>query len=178
MKLVDEPLTGVKVLQPFIHRDVRGDFVKPFHENQLAEYGIKMTVREEFFSTSSRNVIRGFHFQDPPHAHAKLIYCISGRVLDVVLDIRRNSPTYGKCAGVELSSENHHLIYIPVGFAHAFASLEDGSCLVYKTDKVHAPEADSGVLWNSVDFDWPINDPVLSGRDSTFEALKSFRSPF
>ncbi len=165
-------------MEPFIHRDPRGDFVKPFHEGQLAEHCISLELKEEFFSTSAANVIRGFHFQKPPHAHAKLIYCIGGRVLDVVIDIRKHSPTYGQCAGIELSVENHHVIYIPVGFAHAFASLEDGSCLVYKTDAAHAPQADAGILWSSVDFDWPFTEPLISARDAGFESLKDFNSPF
>lgn len=178
MKLICQPLPGVKVIEPFIHRDPRGDFVKPFHEGQLAEYDISLEIKEEFFSTSAANVLRGFHFQKPPHAHAKLIYCISGRVLDVVVDIRKDSRTYGQCAGVELSAENHHVIHIPVGFAHAFASLEDGSCLVYKTNAVHAPEADAGILWSSVDFDWPVEKPLISGRDARFDTLERFDSPF
>ena len=152
--------------------------MKPFHEGQLAALGISFELKEEFFSTSASNVIRGFHFQKPPHAHAKLIYCISGRVLDVVMDIRNQSPTYGHTVGIELSAENHHVVYIPVGFAHAFASLEDGSCLVYKTDAVHAPDADSGILWSSVDFDWPFREPITSVRDQAFPALEAFTSPF
>lgn len=178
MKLISQPLPGVKVLEPFIHRDPRGDFVKPFHEGQLAEHDISLELKEEFFSTSAANVVRGFHFQKPPYAHAKIIYCISGRVLDVVMDIRKDSPSYGQCAGIEISADNHHVVYIPVGFAHAFASLEDGSCLVYKTDAVHAPEADAGILWSSVDFDWPFQAPLISERDAAFEALEGFKSPF
>lgn len=178
MKLITELLSGVKVLEPFVHRDPRGDFVKPFHAGQLLEHGISLELEEEFFSTSAANVVRGFHFQTPPHAHAKLIYCITGRVLDVVVDIRRESLTYGQCAGVELSAENHYIIFIPVGFAHAFASLEDGSCLVYKTDSVYVPESDAGLLWSSVDFDWPIDDPMLSERDAVFEPFHAFESPF
>lgn len=178
MKLISEPLPGVKVLEPFIHRDPRGDFVKPFHEGQLAEHGISMELKEEFFSTSTTNVIRGFHFQKPQHAHAKLIYCINGRVLDVVLDIRKDSSTYGHCASVELSCDNHYVIYIPIGFAHAFASLVDDSCLVYKTDTVYAPDADAGILWDSVDFVWPFDRPTLSPRDREFPKIEEFSSPF
>lgn len=166
------------VLKPFVHRDSRGEFVKPFHEEQLKAKGIKFDVKEEFFSTSAVNVIRGFHFQAPPHAHAKLVYCINGRVLDVIMDIRKGSPTYGQCAGVDLSAENHHLIFIPVGFAHAFASLEEESCLIYKTDSVYAPDADAGILWSSVNFDWPFQDPIISDRDGAFTDFRSFNSPF
>jgi dTDP-4-dehydrorhamnose 3,5-epimerase len=178
LKLISSPLSGVKVLKPFIHQDHRGDFVKSFHVVQLQKHDISIEIKEEFFSYSKTNVIRGFHFQNPPHAHAKLIYCIKGRVLDVVMDLRKSSDTYGRCTGVELSDENHYIVYIPVGFAHAFASLEDHSCLVYKTDTVHVPSADDGILWSSVDFNWPIKNPDISIRDADFKKFSNFESPF
>ncbi len=178
MTLIDEQLPGVKVLKPFVFEDARGNFVKPFHEGQLAEHGISMTVREEFFSTSAKDVLRGMHFQIPPHEHQKLIYCISGRVLDVLLDLRKGSPTFGRSVGLELSAANHHLVYVPVGIAHGFASLEDHSCLVYKTDAVHSPAHDCGIAWNSFGFEWPITAPVISGRDLTHPEFGGFDSPF
>ena len=122
--------------------------------------------------------MRGLHFQVPPHEHSKLIYCIRGRVTDVIMDIRVGSPTYGKCASIELSAENHLVIYIPRGFAHGFASLENNSCLVYKTDSIHAPQSDGGIRWDSIDFTWPFDSPVISERDSSFPAFEDFRSPF
>ena len=179
MQLIDEPLPGVKVLKPFVFEDSRGNFVKPFHEEQLAAHGIAMTVREEFFSTSAAAVLRGMHFQVPPHAHQKLVYCITGRVLDVVLDLRQESPTFGQARGFELSALNRHVVHIPVGFAHGFLSREDNSCLVYKTDAVHAAASDGGVLWDSFGFEWPIQEePVISARDGQFPALAEFQSPF
>ena len=178
MKLISSPLPGVKVLKPFIHQDHRGDFVKPFHVGQLQEHNISIEIKEEFFSYSNTNVIRGFHFQNPPHAHAKLIYCIKGCVLDVVMDIRKSSEAYGQCTEIELSDENHFIVYIPVGFAHAFASLEENSCLVYKTDSVHVPSADDGILWSSVDFNWPLKNPDISTRDAGFKKFANFVSPF
>ena len=180
MTLIDEPLPGVKILRPFIFKDSRGCFIKPFHEGQLAEHGIQMTVREEFFSTSAACVLRGMHCQVPPHAHQKLVCCITGRVLDVVLDLRRNSPAYGQVASFELSATNRHVAYIPKGFAHGFLSLEDDSCLVYITDAVHAPESDAGILWNSFNFDWPLADldPIVSSRDLTLPRFNDFTSPF
>jgi len=181
MELISEPLPGVKILRPFIFEDSRGNFVKPFHEDQLATHGIAMTIREEFFSTSSKGVIRGMHFQLPPHAHQKIVYCITGKVIDVLLDLRVNSPTFGESVGFELSAENRYLVHIPIGFAHGFLSLEDHSCLVYKTDAVHAPAYDSGILWNSFKYDWPISrftSPEISARDSLHPSLKNFNSPF
>ncbi len=180
MQLISEPLPGVKILRPFVFEDARGNFVKPFHEDQLAKHGIEMTVREEFFSTSAAGVLRGMHFQVPPHAHQKLVYCITGKVLDVLLDLRKDSPTFGKSIGFELSAANRHLVHIPVGFAHGFLSLEDNSCLVYKTDAVHAPDHDAGILWNSFGFDWPIDDitPTISTRDLAHPRFVDFASPF
>lgn len=178
MKLIDEPLPGVKVLRPFIFEDERGNFVKPFHEGQLAEQGISMTVREEFFSTSAKDVLRGMHFQIPPHSHQKLIYCISGRVLDVLLDLRKQSVTFGRSVGIELSAANHHVVSVPLGFAHGFLSLEDNSCLVYKTDAVHSPESDLGVRWDSFGFDWPVAAGIISERDLNHPPLSDFTNPF
>lgn len=178
MKLLSEPLPGIKVLEPFVHRDPRGDFVKPYHEKELLGHGIKLVVREEFFSISTRGVVRGMHFQIPPAAHSKLIYCIRGSALDVVLDLRKNSPAFGKSAAVELSAANRHVIFIPAGFAHGFASLEDETCLVYKTDHIHTPSAEGGILWNSFGFDWPFENPTLSARDAALPAFAGFTSPF
>jgi dTDP-4-dehydrorhamnose 3,5-epimerase len=180
MELIAEPLPGVKILRPFVFEDARGNFVKPFHKGQLAAHGISLVVREEFFSTSAAGVLRGMHFQVPPHAHQKLIYCITGRVIDVVLDLREGSPTFGKAATFELSATNRHVVYLPVGFAHGFLSMEDGSCLIYKTDAVHAPDCDRGIRWDSFGFDWPVGDsqPVISARDLEHPSFPQFDTPF
>jgi dTDP-4-dehydrorhamnose 3,5-epimerase len=178
MQLIDEPLPGVKVLKPFIFEDARGNFVKPFHEDQLAVHGIQLVVREEFYSTSAAGVLRGMHFQIPPHAHQKLIYCLQGKVCDVLLDLRTDSPTFGQSVGLELSSANKHVVYLPVGIAHGFVSLEDGSCLVYKTDAVHAPSHDCGIRWDSFGFAWPHENPFISGRDLQHPRFSDFSNPF
>ena len=181
MELIDEPLPGVKILKPYIFEDSRGSFVKPFHEHQLAVHGVAMTVREEFFSTSSVGVIRGMHFQMPPHAHQKLVYCITGKVLDVLLDLRKKSPTFGQCRSFELSAVNRHMVYIPVGFAHGFLSMQPDSCLIYKTDAVHEASADAGIHWKSFGFAWPeavATDSGLSLRDQNHPSFRDFDSPF
>ena len=178
MHIQSEPLPGIKIIKPYSHKDTRGKFVKTFHEGQFAELGIQMKIREEFFSISSQNVLRGMHFQTPPNAHQKLVYCIRGSVLDVVLDLRKGSTSYGKSAAFKLSETNGHLVYIPIGFAHGFLSLENDSCLVYKTDSVHAPANDSGIHWNSIGYSWGISQPILSPRDEAFPTLNSFNSPF
>ena len=178
MKRIKEYLGGIQLIEPFVFSDARGCFVKPFHQKQLARLGIRMAVQEEFYSTSAYNVLRGMHFQAPPHAHSKLIYCTRGAILDVVVDLRRGSPTYGKVASFELSEENRRVVYIPVGFGHGFLSLADCSCLVYKTDSVYAPAYDFGVRWDSIDFNWPVAQPLLSSRDKEFPTLAGWLSPF
>ena len=181
MQLIDEPLLGVKILRPFVSKDARGNFVKSFHEDQLADHGIHLTIKEEFFSTSSAKVLRGMHFQAPPHAHQKLVYCITGRVTDVLLDLRKDSPTFGKSTAFELSAANRHIVYIPVGFAHGFLSEEDNSCLVYKTDCAHSVASDLGILWDSFGFEWPTPDgspAIISDRDHKHPRLQDFNSPF
>ncbi len=178
MQLIDEPLPGVKVLKPFIFEDARGNFVKPFHEDQLLQHEISMTVREEFYSTSAKNVLRGMHFQIPPHAHQKLVYCISGEVIDVLLDLRRKSPTYGKAVSINISYNNKHVLYIPKGIAHGFLSLRDNTCLIYKTDAVHSNLHDKGIAWNSFGFEWPSIEPIISVRDLSHTSFLDFSSPF
>lgn len=178
MQLISEPLPGVKILRPLVFEDSRGNFVKPFHEGQLAEHGIHMSVKEEFFSTSEAGVLRGMHFQVPPHAHQKMVYCITGCVMDVLLDLRQDSPTFGQAVSFELSAANRHVVYIPRGIAHGFLAKEPKSCLVYKTDAVHAPTHDTGIHWASFGFDWQVKGPVISSRDVAFGPLAAFDSPF
>jgi len=177
-ELLREPLPGVKILRPFQHADERGCFVKTFHDGGLASHGLHMILREEFYSVSARNVIRGMHFQLPPHAHQKIVTCLRGRVLDVVLDLRQGSPAYGKSVALELSDRNRLIAWLPVGVAHGFLSLEDDSCVVYKTDTVHNPAFDSGLRWDSFGFPWPVDNPVLSPRDLHHPGFAEFTTPF
>jgi len=180
MELLAEPLPGIKILRPPTFEDARGGFVKTFHDGQLAAHDIAMTVREEFFSTSGVGVLRGMHFQLPPHAHQKLVYCITGRVLDVVLDLRKGSATFGQSVGFELTEANRYIAYIPVGFAHGFLSLEPSTRMIYKTDAVHAPEYDWGIRFDSFGFAWPDCgvQPVISPRDRAHPSMGDFDSPF
>jgi dTDP-4-dehydrorhamnose 3,5-epimerase/CDP-3, 6-dideoxy-D-glycero-D-glycero-4-hexulose-5-epimerase len=177
-EIVDEPLAGLKLIQPRIFNDERGSFIKSYHSKQMKEFGIEFSLEEEFYSISKRNVLRGMHFQLPPHAHDKIVYCLAGEVLDVVLDIRKGSDTYGQSYATQLSANNRQILFIPKGIAHGFLSLSENSCMVYKTSAVYAPEADSGILWNSFEFNWPTMSPILSSRDSEFVSLSNFKSPF
>lgn len=171
-------LDGLLLARPRLFADARGSFVKTFHEGFFREAGIAFTLREEFFSVSKQNVIRGMHFQTPPSAHNKLVYCVTGKILDVVLDIRTSSPTYGAFRSFELSAENRLLLYIPIGFAHGFRALTDDACMIYKTDALYDPSRDCGIRWDSFDFDWGAATPVVSERDAAFPAFADYPSPF
>jgi dTDP-4-dehydrorhamnose 3,5-epimerase len=169
---------GLTLLQPRVFEDSRGFFVKTFHAEIFYQLGIPFEPREEYYSISSAGVLRGMHFQSPPAAHAKLVYCLGGRVLDVVLDMRRDMPTFGHAFSCMLDNVRREVLFIPKGFAHGFLALEDNSLMVYKTETIHAPASDAGIAWNSFGFEWPTNSPVLSERDSRFPAWQGFSSPF
>lgn len=178
MKAQDTALAGVKMLEVPAFKDVRGGFVKSFHAPSFEQLGLRTDWLEDYFTTSAKNVVRGMHFQEPPAQHAKLVFCVAGRVLDVILDIRTDSPTFGKAIGVELTPDSGIGLYVPVGCAHGFLSLIDDSVMYYKVTSVHAPNHDRGVAWDSFGFDWPVGDPVLSERDLSHPALADYVSPF
>lgn len=178
MEFIPTELPGLCLIRPRLFQDARGSFVKTYHQDAFREAGLDFAPREEFFSTSAKNVLRGMHFQLPPAAHAKLVYCLAGGVLDVVLDLRKNSPTFGCFQVRELNAANREMFFIPVGFAHGFLALTENATMVYQTDTVHSPAHDAGVRWDSFGFDWPVKNPVLSERDKNFCALAEFPSPF
>jgi dTDP-4-dehydrorhamnose 3,5-epimerase len=158
--------------------DRRGSFIKLFNQDVFAGLGLRTDWREEYFSLSARGVIRGMHFQVPPHEHAKLVHCLSGQAFDVVLDLRRGSPTFGKSQAVLLDADKGNGIYIPAGIAHGFLALTDDCLMHYKVTSVHAAAADKGILWSSFGQEWPEAAPVLSERDSAHPPLAAFASPF
>ncbi len=176
--LYETGLAGCFEVRFHPHRDARGLFLKTYHEAIFRSLELCTEWREEFVSTSARGVIRGMHFQVPPHQHTKLVVCLAGRVLDVVVDLRAGSPTYGTCASVELSADRANAMYVPEGFAHGFLALENGSTLLYKVSSMHAPTHDHGLRWDSIGFDWPISSPILSFRDAEFGSLAAFQTPF
>ena len=178
MKLIETGLADLWVLKPDVLADRRGCFVKTYHANLFTELDLPFTPRESYFSVSAQGVVRGMHFQLPPAAQAKLVYCIAGRVLDVVLDLRRTSASRGQAFARELSAAHRELLFIPIGFAHGFLALEDGSTMVYQTSTVHSPPHDTGIRWDSFGFRWPVSDPILSERDGRFPAWSDFSSPF
>lgn len=179
MKSIKETnIKGVFEIEMFHVGDDRGAFVKPYHADTLEKWGLQSSFKESFYSTNNRGVVRGMHFQRPPHAHEKLVYCSSGRLTDVILDIRKDSPTFGQWAEVELSGDNFKAVYMPIGVAHGFSVLEDNTCMVYLTSTVHNAESDAGVLWNSFGYKWPFLYPTNSERDKTFPNLQDLDSPF
>jgi dTDP-4-dehydrorhamnose 3,5-epimerase/CDP-3, 6-dideoxy-D-glycero-D-glycero-4-hexulose-5-epimerase len=158
--------------------DTRGVFVKTWNSELFSDNGVSFQSLESFYSISAKDVLRGMHFQLPPYQHAKLVYCPIGSILDVILDIRIDSPAFGKCVAIELSETNNKAIYLPEGCAHGFLSLSDNSMTVYQVSTIHSPAADQGILWNSFGFNWPIDSPLISSRDSEFPEFQMFNSPF
>ena len=165
-------------LQPKKFEDNRGSFVKTFHEKNFQDMGLDTHFAEEYYSISYQNVIRGLHFQLPPHDHTKIVYCVQGEVKDVVVDLRVNSPTYGQFEIFDLSAEIANLIYIPSGLAHGFQVMSETAIMIYKVSTVYHPESDTGILWDSVGIPWKIDNPIISQRDSSFINFSDFQSPF
>jgi dTDP-4-dehydrorhamnose 3,5-epimerase/CDP-3, 6-dideoxy-D-glycero-D-glycero-4-hexulose-5-epimerase len=177
MDVVEEPLPGVYRIRLRELADARGRFVKTYSHSTFLAAGIAFDFREEYFSVSKKNVVRGMHFQIPPHDHDKVVYCAVGAVEDVLLDIR-SGPEYGRVYSIVLSSDQPEVLFIAKGVAHGFRSLTDDSLMVYKTSTEYAPQHDRGILWNSFGHDWRISDPILSDRDRCHPAIGEFVSPF
>ncbi len=178
MQIVETKLPGVFFVETDAYEDERGSFVKTFHENIFKNKNIGVDFRESFYSVSKKDVIRGMHFHLPPKAHAKLIYVTSGSILDVVLDLRVGSPTYGQYESIIMSQKNRKMTHIPVGCAHGFLALEDNTCTVYLQSDVYSKEHDAGIHIDSFGMDWQIENPILSKRDKEFESFDTFNSPF
>lgn len=172
------PLAGASLITLPLFSDERGSFVKTFHQLWLHENGIEFDLRESYFSSSKKDVIRGMHFQLPPHDHAKIVFCPQGAIMDVIVDLRRDSPTYGKYVATELSAQNHKAYYIPPGFAHGFKALTDEAMTYYLVTSMYSKEHDTGIRFDSFGFDWDCTQPILSSRDLSFPGLDLFQSPF
>jgi len=154
------PLEGAYVITLPAFPDDRGVFIKTFHETSFRETGISFNLKESYFSTSKKDVIRGMHFQMPPYQHSKIVFCPYGAILDVIVDLRKDSSTYGQYHAQELSLENHKAYYIPEGFAHGFKSLSEGAITYYLVSSEYSKEYDTGIRFDSFGFDW---DAYLSG---------------
>ena len=167
------------LVKPKVFRDNRGFFLESYSRKVFQEHGIKADFVQDNHSLSvERGVLRGIHFQKAPHAQAKLVRVTKGKVFDVIVDLRRDSPTFLKWQGFELSSENFLLLFVPRGFGHAFCTLEERTEFLYKTDNFYAPEADRGIIWNDPDLgiQWPVSEPILSEKDKLLPRLKEVKN--
>lgn len=178
MRFTKTTIKDLLIIESHFFSDGRGVLVKPFEYNEFFARGLQCNYEESFYSTSQKGVVRGFHFQLPPKTSEKLVWVSHGAILDVVLDLRTKSETFKQTFSIDLSSENHKAIYLPKGMAHAFCVLSNYATVHYQISKAYSPEHDSGVRWNSVVFDWPVKNPIVSKRDNELPELKSFKSPF
>lgn len=181
MNVIDTELEGVKIIEPTIFKDARGYFFESFSQKEFNEKVAPITFMQDNESKSTYGVIRGLHYQKPPYAQSKLVRCVRGKVLDVAVDIRKGSPTYGKHVAVELSEDNHRQLFIPKGFAHGFAVLSDEAVFQYKCDEFYHPEVADGisVIDETLGIDWKIKDNInVLDRDIKGFSFNEFETPF
>lgn len=182
MEVIKTGIEGVVVIEPRIFKDERGYFFESFSQREFNEKVMPVNFVQDNESMSSYGVMRGLHFQLPPFTQSKLVRCVKGSVLDVAVDIRKGSPTYGEHVAVELSEDNHLQFFIPRGFAHGFAVLSEVAVFQYKCDNYYAPQADGGIniLDEGIGIDWkiPTDKAILSEKDTKHPLLRDFESPF
>ena len=181
MQIEKTALPGVLILVPSRHGDSRGFFAESWNRRTLREAGLDLPefVQDNHSLSAAVGTLRGLHFQAPPHAQGKLVRCGRGRLLDVAVDVRRGSPSYGRWVAEELSFENGRQLWIPAGFLHGFVTREPDTEICYKCTDHYAPDCDGGVAWDSVGIDWGLDGaPVLSAKDAAAPALADFDSPF
>ena len=182
MKFIKTAIPDVCIIEPSVFGDDRGYFLESFNLEKFEENIFPIKFVQDNESKSSRGVLRGLHFQKPPFAQAKLVRCIEGCVIDVAVDIRKGSPTYGKHVSVELSGENKKQLFVPRGFAHGFSVLSENAVFAYKVDNRYAPESDSGIRYDDkeLNINWGLNeeDIQLSFKDKELESFKNLDSPF
>lgn len=182
MEVIKTNIEGVVIIEPKVFKDARGYFFESFSQREFEEKVRKINFVQDNESMSSYGVMRGLHFQRPPFTQSKLVRCVKGRVLDVAVDIRKGSPTYGQHVAVELTEDNHRQFFVPRGFAHGFAVLSEIAVFQYKCDNFYAPEADGGINIKdeSLGIDWQTltSNAILSDKDLKHAYLKDFDSPF
>jgi dTDP-4-dehydrorhamnose 3,5-epimerase len=180
MNIAETEFEGLLVIESRVYHDSRGYFFEGYNKNTLAEKGLDITVAQTNISKSEANVVRGLHFQNPPFAQGKLIRVLKDAVLDVVVDIRKESSTYGKYYSLELTEENCKALWVPEGFAHGFKTLEDDTLFYYDCTKVYNKDFEGSVLWNdpSLNIEWDIADPILSPKDENGQLFENFFSQF
>ena len=182
MEVIKTAIDGVVIIEPKVFKDQRGYFFESFSQREFEAKVRKINFVQDNESMSSYGVMRGLHFQRPPYTQSKLVRCVKGKVLDVAVDIRKGSPTYGQHVAVELSEDNHRQFFVPRGFAHGFAVLSDTAVFQYKCDNFYAPQADGGISIKDerLGIDWkiPTDMVILSEKDTLHSCLKDFDSPF
>lgn len=171
-------IPGVYIIFPDIFQDERGRFVKHLNRGLLKERGLDFRIAEGYYSLSRKRVLRGIHFQIPPHEHFKTVFCPFGKILDVIVDLRKGSPSYGRVFSVEIDPERAGMLYLPPGIGHGFYTLTDEAIVMYNVSSAHQPGSDSGILWSSIDMEWPDTVPVISERDKDLVPFEQFRTPF
>lgn len=183
MEVIQTKIEGVLIIKPKVFGDERGYFFESFNQKDFtAQTGYDITFVQDNESKSKYGVLRGLHFQKPPYTQSKLVRVVKGRVLDVAVDIRKNSPTYGEYVSVELTEENHLQFFIPKGFAHGFSVLSEEAIFQYKCDEFYNPQSEGALAWNdnTLNIDWklPFNDVILSEKDKNHPMFNDFVSPF
>jgi dTDP-4-dehydrorhamnose 3,5-epimerase/CDP-3, 6-dideoxy-D-glycero-D-glycero-4-hexulose-5-epimerase len=178
MEIIKTNFEGLFLVKHKVFEDQRGLFIKTYNQTVFNELGIDLEIKERYFSVSQKNVIRGMHFQTPPEDHIKLVNVMQGSILDVVIDIRQNSETFGQYFSIELKASDGKTIYIPKGFAHGFMALENNTVVEYNQTTEYAPNNDAGIRYDSFGFDWNTKNPVISSRDLDFETFQNFKTPF
>lgn len=180
MRIEQVPISGLMIISPNVFEDPRGYFFESYSKKAFVEAGITEEFVQSNQSLSQKGVLRGLHFQHPPHAQSKLVRVIQGSVLDVALDIRKGSPTYGQHFSIVLSAQNKTMFYVPVGFAHGFLTLEDNTIFSYKCGNYYNKPAEDGILWNDSDLniEWNVENPILSEKDKVNTLFRDFNSPF
>jgi dTDP-4-dehydrorhamnose 3,5-epimerase len=180
MEIIKPPIEGLLVIKPKVFEDDRGHFFESWSKGAFSRNGLDLNFVQDNQSLSNKGVLRGLHFQNPPYAQGKLVRVIKGAVLDVALDIRKDSSTYGQHFSVELSEENKTIFWIPPGFAHGFLTMEDNTVFTYKCTGVYNKESEGSLLWNDTDLniDWRIETPLVSDKDLLAGGFKNFESQF
>ena len=180
MNITKTDIQGLIIIEPQIFKDSRGCFFESWNAKKFKQLGISEDFVQDNQSVSSKGVLRGLHFQNPPYAQAKLVRVIEGSVLDVAVDLRKNSPTYGMHVSVILSEQNNKSFFIPKGFAHGFLSLEDNTVFNYKCSDYYNKESEGSLLWNDEDLkiDWQIDNPLISEKDLQADFFKNFKTKF
>lgn len=180
MTIEETVLKGLFIIEPKVFEDDRGYFFESYNQNRFAEHGLNLNFVQDNQSKSAKNVLRGLHFQNPPSAQGKFVQVIKGSVLDVAVDIRKNSKTYGQYISLVLSEANKKMMYISEGFAHGFLTLEDETIFSYKCTNFYSPELESSVLWNDpeLNIDWGIANPILTNKDKSAQFFNRLDSQF